>query len=66
MTAPRKHDGIDYVCRAVVCPTCNAAPGSACTQPTDRARRPVRWTHFARQRLYEDSLWEAENPGVQK
>ena len=66
MTASRKHDDIDVVCRAVVCPACNAQPGKACTQPTDRARRPVRWTHFARQRLYEDGLYEVDNSGVQK
>lgn len=30
------------------CPNCQAKPGEPCTQPTNTARRPVRWYHFAR------------------
>jgi len=32
----------------VACPACNARPGRPCTAPTDAARRPVTWFHFAR------------------
>jgi len=36
----------------VACPACMARRGEACTQPTDTARRPVRWVHLAREDAY--------------
>lgn len=35
----------------VRCPTCQAPPGSPCTQPTDSSRRDVTWVHSARRAL---------------
>lgn len=32
----------------VACPACQAPAGKKCTTPTDTSRRPVAWTHFAR------------------
>lgn len=33
---------------SVICPVCNAQPTEPCTQPTDRARKAVRWFHYKR------------------
>jgi hypothetical protein len=33
---------------AVTCPACNARIGEPCTAPTNTGRRPVSWTHLAR------------------
>lgn len=44
-----------------VCPACNAQPGYPCTTPSDKVRRPVSWTHFAREVRDEDEEREEED-----
>ncbi|QFG13570.1 hypothetical protein PBI_LAMBO_61 [Gordonia phage Lambo] len=33
----------------VKCPNCDSEPYERCTQPTDSARKHVRWVHLARE-----------------
>lgn len=50
MSTATENDLADRV-DTVRCPTCQAPPGSPCTQPTDASRRDVAWVHSARRAL---------------